>query len=208
MFGRLMPQEGRFYDLLERHADHVVRCGHELAALMHDFENRNDYARRIDEAEHGADRVTAEAVRLLRTTFITPIDRDDIHRLITSLDDICDIIQDVAEAITLYDIRRPTPECIRLADIAQKCCERVKDLVGLLGQRGHTEAVIKTCQEIDQLESDADREMRAAISRLFREEQDVREVVKLKAIYEMLETVTDRCEDVANVAEGIVLEQS
>lgn len=208
MFGRLMPQEGRFYELFERHAEQVVHCGRELAALMHDFENRNEYAKRIDEAEHGADRVTAETVRLLRTTFITPIDRDDIHRLITSLDDICDIIQDVAEATTLYDVRRATPECVRLADIAHKCCERVKDLVGLLGQKGHAEAVIKTCQEIDQLEGDADRELRAAISRLFREEQDVREVVKLKAIYEMLETVTDRCEDVANVAEGIVLEQS
>ena len=208
MFGRLMPQEGRFYELFESHAEQVVRCGRELAALMHDFENRQEYTRRIDEAEHGADRVTAETVRLLRTTFITPIDRDDIHRLITSLDDICDIIQDVAEAVTLYDVRRATPECVRLADIAQECCERVKDLVGLLGQKGHAEAVIKTCQEIDRLESDADRELRAAISRLFREEQDVRELVKLKAIYEMLETVTDRCEDVANVAEGIVLEQS
>ena len=208
MFGRLMPKEARFYELFDRHADQVMRAGRELAALMGDFENRLEYAKRIDEAEHAADRVTAETVRLLRTTFITPIDRDDIHRLITSLDDICDIIQDVAEAITLYDIRRVTPEAGRLAVIAQKCCERVKDLVGLLGQEGHTEAVIKTCQEIDRLESDADREMRAAISRLFREEQDVREVVKLKAIYEQLETVTDRCEDVANVAEGIVLEQS
>ncbi len=117
MFGRLMPQEGRFYELFESHAEQVVRCGRELAALMHDFENRGEYTRRIDEAEHGADRVTAETVRLLRTTFITPIDRDDIHRLITSLDDICDIIQDVAEAITLYDVRRATPECERLADI-------------------------------------------------------------------------------------------
>ena len=208
MFGRLMPKEARFYELFDRHADQVVRAGREIAALMGDFDNRLEYAKRIDEAEHAADRVTAETVRLLRTTFITPIDRDDIHRLITSLDDICDIIQDVAAAITLYDIRRVTPEAERLALIAQKCCERVKDLVGLLGQEGHTEAVIKTCQEIDRLESDADREMRAAISRLFREEQDVREVVKLKAIYEQLETVTDRCEDVANVAEGIVLEQS
>jgi len=208
MFGRLMPKEGRFYDLFDRHADQVERCGRELSALMGDFENRADYAKRIDEAEHSADRVTAETVRLLRMTFITPIDRDDIHRLITALDDICDIIQDVAEAVVLYDIRRATPEAVRLADIASKCCARVKSLVSLLGQEGHTEAVVKTCQEIDQLEGDADRELRAAISRLFREEQDVREVVKLKAIYEMLETVTDRCEDVANVAEGIVLEQS
>ena len=93
--------------------------------------------------------------------------------------------------------------------MALKCCERVKDVVGLLeNEHGHAEAVLKTCDEIDRLESDADREMRAAISRLFREEQDVREIIKLKVIYEQLEAITDRCEDVANLAEGIVLENS
>ena len=81
-------------------------------------------------------------------------------------------------------------------------------MVGLLGKDGHAEAVIKTCDEIDRLESDADREMRAAISRLFREEKDVLEVIKMKVIYEQLESITDRCEDVANLAEGIVLANS
>jgi uncharacterized protein Yka (UPF0111/DUF47 family) len=84
----------------------------------------------------------------------------------------------------------------------------VKDVVGLLGEGKHAEAVLKTCEEIDRLESDADREMRAAISRLFREEQDVREIIKMKVIYEQLEAITDRCEDVANLAEGIVLANS
>ena len=208
MFGRLLPKEGRFYDLFNAHAEQVVHAGRELAALMDDFGNREGYARRIDEAEHAADRITAEAMRLLHKTFITPIDREHIHQLVNAMDDICDLIQDVKESITLYDIRSITPETKRLSDIALRCCERVHDVVGLLGKDGHGDAVIKTADEIDRLESDADRELRAAISRLFREEQDVREVVKLKAIYEMLETVTDRCEDVANVAEGIVLEQS
>jgi len=208
MFGRLLPKEGRFYDLFNSHASQVVLAGRELAALMHDFANRDGYARRIDEAEHAADRITAEAMRLLHKTFITPIDREQIHQLVNAMDDICDLIQDVAESITLYDIRAITPETVRLADIALRCCERVKDVVGLLGEEKHAEAVLKTCEEIDRLESDADREMRAAISSLFREEQDVREIIKMKVIYKQLEAITDRCEDVANLAEGIVLANS
>ena len=114
-----------------------------------------------------------------------------------------------AETLTLYDIRSITPETQRLADIGVKCCERVKDVVELLGRReGDFEAILKTCEEIDRLESDADRVMRSAVSRLFREEQDVRELIKMKAIYELLEAVTDRCLDVANLAEGISLENS
>jgi len=208
MFGRLLPKEGRFYDLFNAHAEQVVHAGRELAALMKDFPNRDSYARRIDEAEHSADRITAEAMRLLHKTFITPIDREQIHELVNAMDDICDLIQDVSESITLYDIRAITPETTRLADVALRCCERVRSVVGLLGQDGHAEAVLKTCDEIDQLESDADRELRSAISRLFREEKDVLEVIKMKVIYEQLEAITDRCEDVANLAEGIVLANS
>ncbi len=208
MFGRLLPKEGRFYDLFNDHAEQVVRAGRELVLLMQDFGNREAHARLIDEAEHSADRITAEAMRLLHKTFITPIDRDQIHGLVNAMDDICDLIQDVTESITLYDIRSITPETKRLADVALKCCERVKDVVALLAQEGHAEAVLKTCDEIDRLESDADRELRAAISRLFREEKDVLEIIKMKVIYEQLEAITDRCEDVANLAEGIVLENS
>src|SRR5258706_3459680 len=209
MFGRLLPKEGRFFDLFNAHADQIVRAAHELKALMQDYEERERHARIIDEAEHAADRITAETVRLLHKTFITPLDRDHIHQLVTAMDDICDLIQDTTESLTLYDVRRITPETVRLADIAVKCCERVKEVVGLLDNPKHgPEALLKTCEEIDRLESDADRVMRAAMSRLFREEQDVREIIKMRAIYELLESITDRCEDVANLAEGISLENS
>jgi hypothetical protein len=208
MFGRLLPEEGRFYDLFNAHAEQVAVAARELTALMRDFPAIEAHARLIDEAEHTADRITAEAMRLLHKTFITPIDREHIHQLVNAMDDICDLIQDVTESVTLYDVRAVTPEMIRLSDVALRCCERVKDVVALLKGDGHSEAILKTCDEIDQLESDADRELRAAISRLFREEQDVREIIKLKVIYEQLEAITDRCEDVANLAEGIVLENA
>ena len=209
MFGRLLPKEGRFFDLFNAHAAQVVRAAHELSALMQNFENREVHARAIDEAEHAADRITAEAIRLLHKTFITPLDRDHIHQLVNAMDDICDLIQDTTETLTLYDIRKITPEAAQLADIAVKCAERVQEVVALLPrQDDNIDALTKTCEEIDRLESDADRVLRSAMSRLFREEQDVRELIKLKEIYELLEAVTDRCEDVANLAEGISLENA
>ena len=209
MFGRLLPKEGRFFDLFNAHAVQIVRAAHALKALMENYADREQYARLVDDAEHAADRITAETIRLLHKTFITPIDREQIHQLVNAMDDICDLMQDTTETLTLYDIRAITPETQRLADIGVKCCERVKDVVELLGKReGDFEAILKTCEEIDRLESDADRVMRSAVSRLFREEQDVRELIKMKAIYELLEAVTDRCLDVANLAEGISLEHS
>jgi uncharacterized protein len=209
MFGRLLPKEGRFFDLFNAHAVQVVRAARELKMLMENYEAREQHSRIIDEAEHAADRITAETIRLLHTTFITPLDRDQIHQLVNAMDDICDLIQDTTETLTLYDVRTITPEAARLADIGLKCCERVKDVVELVGSEKRTfEAIMKTCDEIDRLESDADRVMRSAVSRLFRDEQDVREIIKMKAIYELLEAVTDRCLDVANLAEGISLENS
>jgi predicted phosphate transport protein (TIGR00153 family) len=208
MFGRLLPQEGRFFELFNAHAEQIVRAARALAALMKNFAERDKYAQEIDEAEHAADRVTAETIRMLHKTFITPLDRDQIHSLVNAMDDICDLIQDTAESINLYDVRRITPETERLADIGLNCCERVREVIALVGDPKSGEVVLKTCEEIDRLESDADRVLRAAMSRLFREEQDVREIIKMKAIYELLEEVTDRCMDVANLAEGIVLENS
>ena len=209
MFGRLLPREGRFFDLFNSQAAQIVRAGKELSSLMHNFEARDEHSKMIDEAEHAADRITAEAIRLLHKTFITPIDREHIYGLVNATDDICDLIQDTAETLALYDVRRITDDAARLADIGHKCCERVKDIVGLLGADvSNFEAIMKTAEEIDKLESDADRVMRSAVSKLFREEQDVRELIKMKAIYELLEEITDRCLDVANLAEGIALENA
>jgi uncharacterized protein Yka (UPF0111/DUF47 family) len=126
-----------------------------------------------------------------------------------AMDDICDLIQDTSESLSLYDVKAVTPEAARLAEISVKCAERVKDVVELLGRHeGKFEAIVKTCEEIDRLESDADRVMRAAVSKLFREEKDVREVMKMHAIYQLLESITDRCLDVANLVEGISLENA
>jgi predicted phosphate transport protein (TIGR00153 family) len=172
------------------------------------FSELDAHAQRIDNAERAADKITHETIALLHKTFITPFDRDQIHQLITTMDDILDLIQDVAESVALYDLRKVTPEAKQLAEICQMCCDRVKATVALLPDIKRSEAILKCCEDIDRLESDADRVMRSAVSKLFREESDLKQVMKLRVIYDLLETITDRCEDVANVVEGIVLENS
>ena len=208
MLGRLMPREGKFFDLFNAHAERIVEGARELAAMIGTFSDLDAHAQRIDAAERAADKITHETIALLHKTFITPFDRDQIHQLINTMDDILDLIQDVAESVALYDLRSVTPEAKQLAEICQVCCDRVKTTISLLPDIKRSEAILKYCQEIDRLESDADRVMRSAVSKLFREENDLKQVMKLRVIYDLLETITDRCEDVANVVEGIVLENS
>ncbi len=215
MLKQFMPQEGKFFDLFNAHAELIVVGGRELAALVADMtasaDTRAAHAQTIDQVEKRADKITHETVSLLHKTFNTPLDRDEIHKLISRMDDILDLLQDATETMSLYDVRAMTDEVLRLGDLSARCCERVRHAVTLLpnlSQAGTAEAAIKTCEEIDRLESDADREMRNAMSKLFREETDVRELIKLKAIYEHLESISDRCEDVANLIEGVVLENS
>jgi uncharacterized protein len=208
MFSKLIPREGRFFDLFNAHAAQIVEGSRALALLIANPEASAAQAERIDTAERSADKITHETIALLHKTFITPIDRDQIHQLINNMDDVLDLIQDLAESIVLYDIRRTTPEAQQMAQICQMTCDRVKAAVGMLGDLRAPEAILKTCEEIDRLESDADRVLRSAMSRLFREEADVKQLIKLRSIYELLELITDRCEDVANIVEGIVLEHS
>jgi predicted phosphate transport protein (TIGR00153 family) len=176
--------------------------------MIGDFRELDAHAQRIDAAERAADKITHECITLLHKTFITPFDREQIHQLITAMDDILDLIQDVAESVALYDLKSVTPEAKQLAEICQACCGLVKTTVSLLTNVKSSEAILKCCEDIDRLESDADRVLRAALSKLFREENDLKQVMKMRVIYDLLETITDRCEDVANVVEGIVLENS
>ncbi len=209
LFSRLMPREGKFFDLFNQHAALLVQGGAVLAELLEDYANvpaRAARITRIGELERAADRVTHETVQLLHKTFVTPFDRDDIHRMISRMDDVLDLIQDAAESLLLYDIQTVEPEASHLADLVRICCERVQAATKLLSSMKNAQTILMVCQEIDGLESDADRVMRGAISRLFRDETDVRQLIKLQAIYEILETATDKCQDVANVIEGVVLE--
>jgi predicted phosphate transport protein (TIGR00153 family) len=214
LFAKLMPRDGNFFELFNEHGRHILEGSRSFMAMIENYADaglRQRYADDVDSAERHADKITAEVHRLLHKTFITPIDREQIHGLINALDDVLDLLQDATETMSLYDVREMTTEVVRLGELACRCCERVAHVVTLmpkLGQADVAEAALKICEEIDHLESDADRVLRAAMSRLFREQADVRELIKLKAIYEQLESITDRCEDVANLVEGVVLESS
>ncbi|MFZ6772916.1 DUF47 domain-containing protein [Undibacterium sp. SXout7W] len=208
MFGRLMPTEGKFFELFNQHAELCVKGSKEMVALMTNFNDLESRVHAIEGIEKQADTVTHNTIELLHKTFITPLDRDDIHQLITRMDDILDLLEDAAQTISLYDIREITPEAKRLAELCLACSEKVKAAVALLHNMDNSREILLICEEIDRLESDADHVMRAAMSKLFRDEPDVRNLIKLKAIYEILETVTDRCEDVANIIEGIIVENA
>lgn len=214
LFGKLLPRDGNFFELFNAHGARIAEGSRAFMAMISNYADpalRQQYAEEVDAAEHQADKITAEVNRLLHKTFITPLDREQIHGLINAMDDVLDLLQDATETLSLYDVREITDEVVRLGELATRCCERVAHVVSLMPRLGRaevSEAALKTCEEIDQLESDADRVMRAAMSRLFREQPDVRELIKLKAIYEQLESITDRCEDVANLIEGVVLESS
>jgi predicted phosphate transport protein (TIGR00153 family) len=214
LFGKLLPRDGNFFELFNEHGNQIVIGAQAFGAMVEHYADpvlREKHADAVGAAERAADKITAEVNRLLHRTFVTPIDREQIHGLINAMDDILDLLQDASETMSLYDVRAMTEEVRRLADLSIKCCERVQHAVSLLprlSQHDVAEAAIKTCEEIDRLESDADRVMRAAMSKLFREQPDVRELIKLKAIYEQLESISDRCEDVANLIEGVVLENS
>lgn len=205
----LMPRERQFFTLFNNHAGLVVAGAKALVEMLAGYADggrRDEYVLKIHSIEHDADDVTHETVALMHNTFVTPFDRDQINKLIQRMDDILDLIQDTAESLMLYDVHKLTPEVLHLADLVQVCCNRVADAVTQLSSMDNGPAILKICQEIDSLETDADRVMRGAISKLFREEQDVRQLVKLKAVYELLELTTDKCQDVALVIEGVVLE--
>lgn len=212
MFGRFMPREVKFFDLFNAHAKEIVRGADALVAVMAALSQSQAaaaaHAETLDTIEARADKIVDETMAMLHATFITPLDRDEIHQLVKHLDDVLDTMQDAAGTVATYDIRRATPECIRFAEIIRASVELMEQAVGQLHNMNNGPAILTACKEISQYESEADRVLRDAMSKLFREEQDVRELIKHKAIYELLETVTDCCKRVATILEAIVLENS
>ncbi|MES2489678.1 MAG: DUF47 family protein [Pseudomonadota bacterium] len=208
MFARFMPKEARFFDFFIAHADQLVLGANELKALMNNVADLQMRKRNIETIEHAADKITQQTMQLLHQTFITPLDRDEIHQLITRMDDILDLMEDASQCMHLYDIHAVTDETRHLADICLESTERVRDAVRLLPNMKNADKILDNCKHIDRLESDADHVMRTAMAKLFREEADTRQLFKMKELYQLLESVTDRCQDVANIIEGIVLENA
>jgi len=206
MFGRFLPKETSFFDFFEQHAALTVEGCKEFLSLASTGANVLAKAKRIKEIEHETDVVTHRCVEALHKTFITPIERDDIYRLISRMDDIVDFIEAASERIALYDMKEMTPEVKDLADILVRAVQQIVVAVKGLRNMKNAEPVLQACVDINRLENEGDTILRNALARLFKEERDPITVIKWKEIYEGLETATDRCEDVANIIEGVVLE--
>ncbi len=209
MFARLFPSEGKiFFELFERHADKTVEAARLLRAMLNNPVDLADQARRIKELEHEGDVITHRAVEILHRTFVTPIDRGDMHRLISRLDDVLDLIEASSERVWLYGIDKMDRDACDLADVLVNAVSEVNRAMHGLRDLKNRDAVLQVCMEINRYENEGDTLLRRAVARLFQDSRDPLLVIKWKDIYEFLEDAIDRCEDIANVVEGVALEYS
>jgi predicted phosphate transport protein (TIGR00153 family) len=202
----LIPREVRFFDYFEQQGGHIVRAAALLHELVHTFSEARARMHAIKEVEHQADAITHEIVKKLNTTFVTPLDREDIHDLATRLDDVVDWIEAASERLVVYRIKEPTAACRVMADIIVQTAagtDRTIRCLRTMDKAFHEHAV-----EVNRLENRADNLLRDSLAALFEEQPDPIEVIKWKEIYETMEVVTDRCEDVVNVIEGIILKMA
>ena len=203
---RILPREEKFFDLFEQQGSNIVAAARVLEELTLDYPEAKAKAQQIKDLEHAGDTLTHELVRRLNTTFITPIDREDIYALSSRLDDVLDLIDAVADRLLLYKIAAPTEACVSMAKIIVQAAEETDRAVHCL--RRLSPLYHKHCIEVNRLENEADRLLRDELAALFDGQTDAIEVIKWKELYETLESVTDRCEDVVNVIEGIVLKMA
>lgn len=208
MFGRFLPRETSFFDFFEQHAALTIEGTREFLSMVTTGANIAAKCRRISEIEHETDTITHRCVEALHKTFITPIDRDSIHRLITKMDDVMDFVEAAAERIELYEVSSMTNDVRDLADVLHRASQQVEGCVRGLRTLKDPQATIKLCIDINRLENEADAILRRSVARLFKEEKDPIAVIKWKEIYENLESASDRCEDVANIIEGVILEHA
>ena len=204
----LIPKEQVFFDLFEQAAKNVHDGAVALQALLEDFRDVPEKAKKIKDIEHAGDKITHTTIEKLNKTFITPLDREDIHELICRLDDILDLIDTATSRMVLYKIDKPTEDAKALGKVLVHATKIITELVPQMRNLKHTDALIQQCIAIHTQENEGDRIEQHALAALFENGADPKYIIKWMSIIETLETATDRCEDVANVVEGIVLKNA
>jgi len=202
---RLIPKEERFYDDFTAMAEQIRHGAQLLESMMASDPPLWDKADEIKEVEHKCDFLTHEIIQRLNRTFVTPLDREDIYTLARSLDDVMDAIDAAATMIRLYDIETLRPGARELTKLVRDSVEQIVCATRALERR---KGVAECAVEINRLENEADRAHQAALQALFRDEKDAVAIIKWKEIFDFLEQATDRCEDVANVLEGVVVKHA
>ena len=199
---RLIPKEEKFFAMFEASAKNMLEGAGALKDLVYNYANMEEKVQNIEQIEHQGDNITHEIMDKLNKTFITPIEREDIHKLASELDDVLDAIEGVASRLFYFKILQPTPQCVRLVNIIYEAAKQIEKAVSDLK---HFRSLMPFCIEINRLENEADQISRQMIGQLMEEEPDWRVAMKWKEIYGRLETAADHCENIANVIEGIVV---
>lgn len=212
MFG-LIPKEEKFFDMFREMTKNIVAGAELLKYLTDNFnghpERREEIYRKIKDVEHNGDYQTHQIIRKLNKSFITPFDPEDIYALASGLDDILDLIDASAQHLVTYSVGAVTDKACEMSFIILKSCQTIEKAVSLLGRKENiAEHIAEYCVETNSLENEADHLRQAAISELFATEKDPIELIKWKEIYEILERVTDKCEDAANILESVVLKNA
>ncbi len=198
----LTPKEVDFFKMLRESSANVLEGARALKELMENYTEVEAKVKRIQEIEHAGDRITHRIFDKLNKTFITPIDSEDIYSLTSELDDVLDAIEGIASRFLNFRITEPTPEAKDLVHLICRAAEEINKALGNLRDLDHT---LPFCVEINRLENEADDIVESLIGRMFEEEEDIRKLLKWKEIYSRMEVAADRCEDVANVIEAIVV---
>lgn len=202
ILNRILPRETTFFDLFNEQAKNVHAAAQALVELLENYSDVDAQVRRIKDFEHKGDTMTHELMTRLNQTFITPLDREDIHALSSKVDDVLDLIDAAASRLVIYGVDRVRPNVASLARTLLRSTEQMVAAVGVLEKQNH---VLRYCVEINRLEKEADGVCRTLIAQLFHEEEDPVQIIKWKEIIEVLEAATDKCEDVANVLEAVAL---
>ena len=203
-----MPVEKKFFDLFEEGARNMVKASQVLREIVNTWEFVGGRVAEITELEHQGDTITHQIMAQLNRTFVTPFDREDIALLAHTMDDVTDFIHAAADAMLIYKIESPTQRAKELADIIVQAAAEVERAVGKLRRHADLKQIQERCVEINRLENMADRVFRSAMAELFDDTTDIAQVIKWREIYEHMESATDRCEDVANVLEGVALKHA
>jgi hypothetical protein len=205
---RLIPREESFFDLLEASSRNALAGARLLRDLAEDYRDVPGRLQKLTDAEHAGDKVTHQILEKLNKTFVTPLDREDIHALTIDLDNIVDSTELVADRLLLYRIERPTDLLITLVRLLERCCEQIDQAVPLLRSPRRHRDILPHVVEINRLENEADKLNRLALGSLFDQPRDVLEVIKWKEVYDTIEAAIDMTEDVAGRLHGIVLKNA
>jgi predicted phosphate transport protein (TIGR00153 family) len=212
MFSSLMPQRREFFDLLSAHSDRLVAGANATLRLVNGLGGNTaeiaELVKEVDLNERSADKIKADLITLLHKSFTTPINRDQIHTLTLDLDNVLDCLQDVANAVGMYNITDSTSEMRELASLAADACLRLNRAVITLGDKDRSQETIDLCKAIDQIETKADKVLKKAITKLFQDGGDVWAAMKLREFYMLQEEVIDHCEEAAKTIEEILIENS